>query len=88
MKSIKKVCNQSDCQHKGKLQTITNFYRNRKMKDGRSNTCKDCIKRNNPRTENYTPRMSEAEQKEYVSDMSSFIKANQELKRLNLYGAV
>ena len=46
----KKVCNQTKCQHKGKLQTITNFYKNRKMKDGRASECKDCVKKRNKRT--------------------------------------
>ena len=48
MPAPKRVCNQSACQHKGKPQTITNFYRDmRDKKHGRANECKDCIKKRN-----------------------------------------
>ncbi|MCP4103855.1 MAG: hypothetical protein GY750_20920 [Lentisphaerae bacterium] len=86
MKAIKKVCNQKKCEHKGKLQTITNFYRDMRAKDGRQNACKDCVKKRNPRPASFEPKMSAEQQKEYVSDMGSVIKENMRLKRLTLYG--
>jgi hypothetical protein len=66
----KKKCNQKKCQHKGKLQTITNFYKNRKMKDGRASECKDCVKIRNRRTKSgeYENPMSLEQMKQWNID--------------------
>jgi len=66
MKSPKKVCNQADCQHKGKLQTITN-YKDYRQKDGRQNACKDCVKKRNKRPVFPNP-MTEEQMKQWNLD--------------------
>ena len=67
-KAPKKKCNQSKCEHKGKMQTITNFYRDIRSKDGRQNACKECVKKRNPRTVEYKNKMSDEQIKQWNID--------------------
>lgn len=37
-----KVCSKKDCEHNGKLQPLSNFYKHTSTKDGHQSMCKDC----------------------------------------------